>query len=108
MGMAVILVMRPGLFIYTMILLSSRYFMYNLALTGRAVSEEKIFEIVDGRTSEHGYTVSSPRELKGSSDLKWTPGAHLSPTWGNIHVCYHNIQTSSPMKPLGQSKPNFS
>ena len=24
-----------------------------------------------------------------------------------IYVHYHNIQTSSPLKPLGQSKPNF-
>ena len=23
----------------------------------------------------------------------WTPGAHLPPPWGNIHVYYHNIQT---------------
>ena len=26
---------------------------------------------------------------------------------GNIHVYYHNIQTSSPLRPLGQLKPNF-
>ena len=25
----------------------------------------------------------------------------------SIHVYYHNIQTSSPLKPLGESKPNF-
>ena len=37
----------------------------------------------------------------------WTPGAHLPPPRGNIHVYYHNIQTSSPLKPLGESKPNF-
>ena len=24
----------------------------------------------------------------------WTPGAHLPPHRGNIHVYYHNIQTS--------------
>ena len=29
------------------------------------------------------------------------------PPRGNIHVYFHNIQTSSPLKPLGQSKPNF-
>ena len=32
---------------------------------------------------------------------KWTPGAHVPPPRGNIHVYYHNIQTSSPLKPLG-------
>ena len=31
----------------------------------------------------------------------------LSPPWGNIHVYYKNIQRSSSLKPLGQSKPNF-
>ena len=34
------------------------------------------------------------------SEKNWTPGA------SNIHVYYH-IQRSSPLKPLGQSKPNF-
>ena len=35
---------------------------WNLALIGQAVLE-KIFEkMVDGRTTEHGYTFSSPRE----------------------------------------------
>ena len=29
------------------------------------------------------------------------------PHRGNIHEYYHNIQTSSSLKPLGQSKPNF-
>ena len=40
------------------------------------------------------------------SENNWTPGAHLPPPRGIIHVNYHNIQTSS-LKPLGQSKPNF-
>ena len=31
----------------------------------------------------------------------------MAPPWGNIHVYCHNIQTSTPLKPLGQSKPNF-
>ena len=35
------------------------------------------------------------------------PRAHMPPPRGNIHVHLHNIQTSSPLKPLGQSKPNF-
>ena len=41
------------------------------------------------------------------SEKNWTPGAHIPPPLGNLHVHYHNIQTSSPLKPLGQSKPNF-
>ena len=37
--------------------------------------EEKMFEIVDGRTTdgrtpEHGYTISSPCEPKSSGELK--------------------------------------
>ena len=49
----------------------------NLALIGKAVSEEKMFEIVaedgrtdDGWTPEHGYTISSPCEPEGSGELK--------------------------------------
>ena len=40
------------------------------------------------------------------SEKKIGPGAHLPPARGIIHVYYHNIQTS-PLKSLGQSKPNF-
>ena len=38
----------------------------SLALIGQAVSEEKIFEIVDddeGRTPDHGHPISSPKLL---------------------------------------------
>ena len=48
----------------------------NFALIGQAVSEEKMFEIVngrqttDGRTPEHGYTISSPCEPDGSGEPK--------------------------------------
>ena len=46
-----------------------------MALIGQAVSEEKIFEnggrrTDDGRTTEHGYTISSPCEPDGSGELK--------------------------------------
>ena len=51
-----------------------------LALIGQAVSEKKIFENsgrrttdgrrTDGRTTEHGYTISSPCEPDGSGELK--------------------------------------
>ena len=41
-----------------------------------------------------------------TSEKKKT-GAHVAPPQGNLHVYLHNIQTSSSLKPLGQSKPNF-
>ena len=46
-----------------------------MALVGQAVSEEKIFEIVDGRTTDgrkpdHGHPISSPCEPNGSGELK--------------------------------------
>ena len=34
-------------------------------------------------------------------------GSCLPLPWGYIHVYDHNIQTSSSLKSLGQSKPNF-
>ena len=41
------------------------------------------------------------------SEKKWTSGAHMPPPRGSIQVYFHNIQTSSPLKLLGQSKSNF-
>ena len=41
------------------------------------------------------------------SEKKMDLRAHIPTPRGNIHVYYHNIQTSSPLKPLGQLKPNF-
>ena len=46
-----------------------------MALIGQPVSEEKIFEIVDGRTTDgrtpdHGHSISSPCEPNGSGELK--------------------------------------
>ena len=40
-------------------------------------------------------------------EKSWIPGAHMPPPRGNIRVYHNNIQTSSPLKPHGQSKPNF-
>ena len=45
-----------------------------MALIGQVVSEEKIFEIVDGRrtdgrTPDHGHPISSPCEPNGSGEL---------------------------------------
>ena len=56
-----------------------------MALIGQAVSEKKIFENggrrtddgrTDGRTTEHGYTISSPCELDGSGELKNVRNEH--------------------------------
>ena len=44
MGMSAILVMWPGLFIYTLVPPFYRCFILNLALIGQAVSEKKMFE----------------------------------------------------------------
>ena len=41
------------------------------------------------------------------SEKIWTPGVCLPPPRGNIHVYYSDIQRSSSLKLLGQSKPNF-
>ena len=45
-----------------------------MALINQTVSEEKIFEIVDGRTDDgrtpdHGHPISSPCEPNGSGEL---------------------------------------
>ena len=41
------------------------------------------------------------------SENKLDPRAYLAPPRGYINIYYHNIQTSSPLKPLGRLKPNF-
>ena len=41
------------------------------------------------------------------SEKSWTPWDHMPLPRGNIHAHYHDIETLSPLKPLGQSKPNF-
>ena len=59
-------------------------------------------------------------DLRGKTCRKWadgqnvyvyekilSPGGCLPLPRGYIHVYDHNIQTSSPLKLLGQSKPNF-
>ena len=61
-------------------------------------------------------------DMKGKTCRKWangqniyvyeknlSPGGCLPLPWGyiHVHVYDHNIQTSSPLKQLGQSKSNF-
>ena len=43
------------------------------------------------------------------SEKNWTPGAHVPPPRGNIHVYFHNIQTSSPQhrSPMHLNGENF-
>ena len=71
MGMAAILVMWPGLFEQTFVPLSWGVSIYNLSSIGPVVSEEKVFENVDGQMDagrrSHWYTNSSPRSLR----LRW-------------------------------------
>ena len=49
MGVAAILVMWPGPFEQTFVPVSQEVSIWNLNLIGPVVSEEKMFEIVDGR-----------------------------------------------------------
>ena len=53
--------------------------MCNMRTIGPAVSEKKIFEIVDndGRRTEHGYTISSPMSLRLKLCKNETPGKGL-------------------------------
>ena len=70
MGMAAILVMWPGPFEQLFVPPTPGGYIWNLDTTGPVVSEEKSFEIVDGRmTTEPAYTISSPWAF-GSGELK--------------------------------------
>ena len=79
MGMAAILLMWPGRFEQLFVPPTPGGYIWNLVTIGPVVSEEKLFEIVDGRrrrTTEHGrrttepsHPISSPGAL-GSGELK--------------------------------------
>ena len=61
-----------------------------------------------GKTFKKSFEVKILQETGiNDSEKKLDPRAHMPPPQGIIHVYYHNIQTSSPLKPLGQLKPNF-
>ena len=80
MGMAAILVMWPGPFKQLFVPPIPGGYIWNLVTIGSVVSEEKSFEIVDGRrrttgTTEPAYTKSSPGDF-GSGELKIYP-----PVW---------------------------
>ena len=63
MGMAAMLVMWPRPFEQLFFPKGPGGSIYNLVAIGPVVSEEKSFEIVDGRrTTEPAYTISSPPE----------------------------------------------
>ena len=77
MGVAAILVMWPEPFEQTFVPASKGVSICNFNLIGPVVSEEKMFEIVDGRTDDgrqttdghrsDWYTISSPMSLR----LRW-------------------------------------
>ena len=70
MGMAAILVMWPEPFEQLFVPPTPGGYTWNLVTIGPVVSEEKSFEIVDGRrTTEPAYTISSPGTF-GSGELK--------------------------------------
>ena len=81
-----------------------------MALVGQAVSEKKIFEIVDGRTDDgrtpdHGHPISSPCEPNGSGELIKHSGLL------NKHFCKISNETAeianfhfSPFTPVPQKK----
>ena len=71
MGMAAILVMWPEPFEQLFVPPIPGGYIWNLVRIGPVVSEEKSFEIVDGRrrTTEPAYTISSPGAF-GSGELK--------------------------------------
>ena len=75
MGMAAMLVMWPRSFEQLFFPKGPGGCIWNLVAIGPVVSEERSFEIVDGRmtdgqrTKEHAYTISSP-EAFGSGELK--------------------------------------
>ena len=69
MGMAAILVMWSRPFEQLFVPKVPGGCIWNLVKIGPVVSEEKSFEIVDGRTTEPAYTISSPGAF-GSGELK--------------------------------------
>ena len=69
MGMATILVMRSRPFEQFFFPTGPGDCTWNLVTIGPVVSEEKLFEIVDGRTTEPAYTTSSPGAFS-SGELK--------------------------------------
>ena len=83
MGMAAILVMWPGPFEQLFVPPTPGGYIWNLVTTGPVVSEEKSFEIVDGRrrrTTEPSHPISSPGAF-GSGELKNAGGATV------VHLC---------------------
>ena len=62
MGMAAMLVMWPGPFEQFFFPKVPGGCMWNLVAISPVVWDEKLFEIVDGGTTEPAYTISSPPE----------------------------------------------
>ena len=51
----------------------------------------RIFEIVDGRTPDHGYPISSPCEPNGSGELKINQNIKI------MQFCQNLLQTSQKL-----------
>ena len=81
MGMAAMLVMWPIPFEQLFFPKGPGGCIWNLVAISPLVSEEKSFEIVDGRTTEPVYTISSPGAF-GSGELKIDP--HQTAHYGKI------------------------
>ena len=89
MGMAAMLVMWPRFFEQLFFPKDPGGCIWNSIAIGPVVSEEKSFEIVDGRTTEPAYTMSSPGAF-GSGELKWLKSNYI---WGQFFVTHRtNIE----------------
>ena len=91
MGMAAILVMWPELFGQLYVPPIPGGYIWNLVTIGPVVSEEKSFEIFDGRrrtTTDDGACLyyKLPRSLR----LRWAKKANSLPHAGGSHTHTHN------------------
>ena len=84
MGMAAMLVMWPRLFEQLFVPKVPGRCIWNLIEIGLVVSEEKSFEIVDGRRATDGRTTDGPRTTEPAYTIS-SPGAFGSGELKNIN-----------------------
>ena len=96
MGVAAILVMWPRCGEQTFVPSTQGGSLWNLALIGQVVSEKKITD--DGRTPDHGYTISSPMSLWLRLAKKRTFSSFL------FTHRYTTDKQAPPPPPLGQQQ----
>ena len=97
--------------------MNCRIFLFSFTSLSRLFQSYETDQSVGGsKKGEHrekktyGTPASCRKFAKGMKIYdfeKRTTGIGLPPPRGNIHVYYHNIQRSSSLKALGQSKPKF-